>query len=127
MRIGTNVAAIVANNALQKSQNNLSTSIERLSSGYKINGSKDDAAGCAISEKMRAQIRGLSQAQNNTADGVSVLQPMFIKPSEAEYLIRQNSIHSLLLTVIFQEEYIQTFRELISFLYLTAIQQVYME
>lgn len=48
MRIGTNVAAIVANNALQKSQNNLSTSIERLSSGYKINGSKDDAAGCAI-------------------------------------------------------------------------------
>ena len=55
MRIGTNVAAIVANNALQKSQNNLSTSIERLSSGYKINGSKDDAAGCAISEKMRAQ------------------------------------------------------------------------
>ena len=64
MRIGTNVAAIVANNALQKSQNNLSTSIERLSSGYKINGSKDDAAGCAISEKMRAQIRGLSQAQN---------------------------------------------------------------
>ena len=73
MRIGTNVAAIVANNALQKSQNNLSTSIERLSSGYKINGSKDDAAGCAISEKMRAQIRGLSQAQNNTADGVSVL------------------------------------------------------
>ena len=63
MRIGTNVAAIVANNALQKSQNNLSTSIERLSSGYKINGSKDDAAGCAISEKMRAQIRGLSQAR----------------------------------------------------------------
>ena len=47
MRIGTNVAAIVANNALQKSQNNLSTSIERLSSGYKINGSKDDAPGCA--------------------------------------------------------------------------------
>ena len=48
MRIGTNVAAIVANNALQKSQNNLSTSIERLSSGYKINGSDFigfDAAG----------------------------------------------------------------------------------
>ena len=166
MRIGTNVAAIVANNALQKSQNNLSTSIERLSSGYKINGSKDDAAGCAISEKMRAQIRGLSQAQNNTADGVSVLntaegaiteiQSMLTRLKElsvqaandvnsddereaiqkeieqiitrlTEYLIRQNSIHSLLLTVIFQEEYIQIFRELISFLYLTAIQQVYME
>ncbi len=73
MRIGTNVAAIIANNALQKSQNNLSTSIERLSSGYKINGSKDDAAGCAISEKMRAQIKGLDQAENNAKDGVSVL------------------------------------------------------
>jgi len=162
MRIGTNVAAIVANNALQKSQNNLSTSIERLSSGYKINGSKDDAAGCAISEKMRAQIRGLSQAQNNTADGVSVLntaegaiteiQSMLTRLKELSVqaandvnsddereaiqkeieqinneIDRQNSIHSLLLTVIFQEEYIQIFRELISFLYLTAIQQVYME
>ena len=73
MRIGTNVAAIVANNALQKSQNNLSTSIQRLSSGYKINGSKDDAAGCAISEKMRAQIKGLDQAGNNAKDGVSVI------------------------------------------------------
>ena len=73
MRIGTNVAAIVANNALQKSQNNLSTSIERLSSGYKINGSKDDAAGCAISEKMRVQLRGLSQSDNNVTDGISVL------------------------------------------------------
>ena len=115
---------------------------------------------------MRAQIRGLSQAQNNTADGVSVLntaegaiteiQSMLTRLKElsvqaandvnsddereaiqkeieqinnemTEYLIRQNSIHSLLLTVIFQEEYIQIFRELISFLYLTAIQQVYME
>lgn len=73
MRIGTNVAAIVANNALQKSQSNLSTSIQRLSSGYKINGSKDDAAGCAISEKMRAQIKGLDQAGNNAKDGVSVI------------------------------------------------------
>ena len=73
MRIGTNVAAIIANNSLQKSQNNLSTSIERLSSGYKINGSKDDAAGCAISERMRVQLRGLDQAENNTADGISVI------------------------------------------------------
>ena len=73
MRIGTNVAAIIANNSLQKSQNNLSTSIERLSSGYKINGSKDDAAGCAISEIMRVQLRGLDQAENNTADGISVI------------------------------------------------------
>lgn len=73
MRIGTNVSAIISNNALQKAQNALSNSIERLSSGYKINGSKDDAAGCAISEKMRIQLRGLDQAENNAADGISVI------------------------------------------------------
>ncbi|MDO5381521.1 MAG: flagellin [Eubacteriales bacterium] len=73
MRINTNVSAIVSNNALQKAQNALSTSIARLSSGYKINSSEDDPAGCAISEKMRVQIRGLDQSNNNTADGVSVV------------------------------------------------------
>ena len=61
MRINTNVSAIVSNNALQKAQDALSSSIQRLSSGYKINSSADDPAGCAISEKMRVQIRGLDQ------------------------------------------------------------------
>ena len=64
MRINTNVSAIVSNNALQKAQDALSSSIQRLSSGYKINSSADDPAGCAISEKMRVQIRGLDQAKN---------------------------------------------------------------
>ena len=73
MRINTNISAIISNNALQKAQNSLSDSIQRLSSGYKINSSADDPAGCAISEKMRIQIRGLQQANNNTTDGVSVL------------------------------------------------------
>ncbi len=73
MRINTNVTAIMSNNSLQKSQNNLSKSIQRLSSGYKINSSADDPAGCAITERMRVQIRGLDQAENNTADGISVL------------------------------------------------------
>ena len=68
MRIATNVSAIVSNNALQKSQDRLTKSIARLSSGYKINSSSDDAAGYAISEKM-----SLNQADNNAADGVSVL------------------------------------------------------
>ena len=63
MRINTNVSAIVSNNALQKAQDALSSSIQRLSSGYKINSSADDPAGCAISEKMRVQIRGLDQAK----------------------------------------------------------------
>ena len=64
---------MTVNNSLQRAQNNLSASIERLSSGYKINSSADDPAGCAISEKMRMQIRGLNQADNNAADGESVL------------------------------------------------------
>ncbi len=73
MRINTNISAMTANNSLQKAQENLSNSIKRLSSGYKINSSEDDPAGCAISEKMRLQIRGLDQADNNAADGESVL------------------------------------------------------
>lgn len=73
MRINTNISAMTANNALQRAQENLSNSIKRLSSGYKINSSADDPAGCAISEKMRMQIRGLNQADNNAADGESVL------------------------------------------------------
>ena len=73
MRINTNITAIVSNNALQRTENKLSQSIERLSSGYKLNSSLDDPAGVAITEKMRIQLRGLDQAQNNTADGISVL------------------------------------------------------
>ena len=73
MRINTNISAVIANNALQNAQTRLSKSIERLSSGYKINSSADDAAGCAISEKMRMQLRGLERSKNNSTDGVSVL------------------------------------------------------
>lgn len=73
MRINTNISAMIANNSLQKAQDNLSLSIERLSSGYKINGSEDDPAGCAISEKMRMQIKGLDRADTNATDGESVL------------------------------------------------------
>ncbi len=73
MRINTNITAIISNNSLQKAENRLSKSIERLSSGYKLNSSLDDPAGYAISEKMRVQIRGLDQADNNTVDGISVL------------------------------------------------------
>lgn len=74
MRINTNISAIVANGQLQNTEDKLSLSLERLSSGYKINHSKDDPVGLAISQKMRTQIRGLNQADNNAQDGVSVLQ-----------------------------------------------------
>lgn len=73
MRINANITAITANNSLQKAQDRLSQSIQRLSSGYKLNSSADDPAGMAISEKMRVQLRGLDRADNNAADGVSVL------------------------------------------------------
>ncbi len=73
MRINVNISAIVSNNALQRSENRLSDSIKRLSSGYKLNSSADDPAGCAISEKMRLQIKGLDQSDNNAADGISIL------------------------------------------------------
>lgn len=74
MRINTNISAIIANNQLQKSESNLEKSLERLSSGYKINHASDDGAGMAISLKMKLQIRGLDQSDDNSADGVSVIQ-----------------------------------------------------
>lgn len=74
MRINTNVMALNAQNMLSKNQNSVEKSISRLSSGLRINGAADDASGLAISEKMRAQIRGLGQAQSNAQDGISLLQ-----------------------------------------------------
>jgi flagellin len=74
MRINTNIPALVSYNALNKTNSSLQKSIERLSTGLRINGAADDAAGLAISEKMRAQYRGLDQATSNAQDGISMLQ-----------------------------------------------------
>src|SRR5574344_2905499 len=74
MRINTNVMALNAQNMLSKNQGSVESSIKRLSSGLRINGASDDAAGLAISERMRAQIKGLGQAQDNAQDGISLLQ-----------------------------------------------------
>jgi flagellin len=74
LRIQNNVEAMTAHRALEGSSANLSKSMERLSSGYRINRAADDAAGLGISEKMRGQIRGLAQAQKNIQDGVSMVQ-----------------------------------------------------
>src|SRR5574344_339891 len=74
MRINTNVMALNAQNKLTQNQSSVEKSIQKLSSGLRINSAADDAAGLAISEKMRAQIRGLGQAQSNAQDGVSLLQ-----------------------------------------------------
>lgn len=74
MRISTNISAFIANKNLQATQGKLSSSMEKLSSGYKINSSADDSAGMAIASKLRTQIRGLDQASRNAADGISVVQ-----------------------------------------------------
>lgn len=74
MRINYNVSAMVANNSLTRSDNKLSKSIERLSSGLKINRAKDNASGLAIAKRMNAQLRGLSVANDNASDGVSVIE-----------------------------------------------------
>ena len=74
MRINHNIMAINANRQLAANEGTTSTSLQRLSSGLKINSAADDAAGLAISEKMRTQIRGLAKAQNNAQDSISMIQ-----------------------------------------------------
>ena len=72
--IYTNMASLNASRHLMKSTSELTTTFERLSSGLRINGAKDDAAGLSISTRMTAQIRGMSMAIRNTNDAVSLLQ-----------------------------------------------------
>jgi flagellin len=74
LRITHNIEAMNATRNLQSNTAKISQSMERLSSGYRINRAADDAAGLGISESMRAQIRGLAQAQKNIQDGVSMVQ-----------------------------------------------------
>src|SRR3954462_1679240 len=74
LRIQNNVEAFNAHRNLSGTESALARAMERLSSGYRINRAADDAAGLAISEKMRGQIQGLSQAQRNIQDGVSMVQ-----------------------------------------------------
>jgi flagellin len=74
MRINHNISALKANNQLSRTNKLLDASLERLSSGYRINSAADDSAGLAISEKMRTQISGLEQASRNASDGISVIQ-----------------------------------------------------
>lgn len=72
--INTNVPSLTAQRNLGVSQNSLNTSLQRLSSGLRINSAKDDAAGLAISERFTSQIRGMDQARRNANDGVSIAQ-----------------------------------------------------
>ncbi|GAB4274137.1 MAG: hypothetical protein Kow0029_14310 [Candidatus Rifleibacteriota bacterium] len=87
LRINTNVTALNAHSNLVRNDNRLSSSIERLSSGLRINRASDDAAGLTISEKLRTQVRGINRAIMNVQDGISLIQT-------AEGAL--NEIHSML-------------------------------
>jgi flagellin len=74
MRINNNIMAVNSHRQYGINAGRLGTSVERLSSGFRVNRAADDAAGLAISEKMRTQIRGLNQASRNAQDGISLVQ-----------------------------------------------------
>ena len=74
MSVNTNLFSLNAQRNLSKSQSSLSTSMQRLSSGLRINSAKDDAAGLAIAERMNAQVRGMNVAIRNANDGISLAQ-----------------------------------------------------
>ena len=89
MRINYNQSAILANSSLNRTDSKLSDSIERLSSGLKINHAKDNPAGLAIANRMDSQIRGLSQANANTNDGISVVESADGAMSEISAIIQR--------------------------------------
>lgn len=74
MRIRTNVSSLVAQRFMERNNSDMQASMERLSSGYRINKSSDDAAGLAISENLRGEVRGLNVAKRNASDAVSLVQ-----------------------------------------------------
>ena len=74
MRINYNVSAMISNNMLANNDTALAKSLERLSSGYKINHGKDSPSGQAMAKRMNAQIKGLAIAGQNASDGVSIIE-----------------------------------------------------
>jgi flagellin len=89
MRINHNIAALVANDNLNKTSDKVNKSLQKLSSGYRINCAADDAAGMAISQKMHMQIRGLERASRNAADGVSFIQTAEGALNETENMVQR--------------------------------------
>src|SRR3954463_12154287 len=89
LRINNNIEAFNAHRQLTATSSNVQKSMERLSSGSRINRAADDAAGLAISEKLRGQIRGLSQAQRNAQDAVSLVQTAEGSLSEVHSMLQR--------------------------------------
>ncbi len=89
MRIQHNIAALNASNRLKANDSSISKNIAKLSSGYRINSAADDAAGLAVSEKMRSQINGLTQAQDNAKNGISLVQTAEGGLNETESILQR--------------------------------------
>ena len=89
MKVNNNISAVITNNQLLRTEDSLAKSMERLSSGLKINHSKDNPSGMAISNKMQAQINGLDQASRNSADGSSVLETADGALNELENMLQR--------------------------------------
>jgi len=89
MRINYNVSAMLANNTLGNNDDNLSKSIQRLSSGLKINNAKDNPAGLAMAKRMNAQIKGTEVANQNSNDGISVIETADGALSEIQAMLQR--------------------------------------
>jgi len=89
LRINQNITALNAHRNLSQTDSALSKSLEKLSSGLRINRAADDAAGLAISEKMRTQVRGLAQATRNAQDGISLIQTAEGALNEAHSILQR--------------------------------------
>ncbi len=89
LTINTNIEALDAQRNLSNTENALSTSMERLSSGMKINSAADDVAGYAISERLQSQINGINQAEQNSQDAVSLAQTAQGSLNEVEQMLQR--------------------------------------
>ena len=111
MVVQHNLSAMNANRMLNVTTSAQSKSTEKLSSGYKINRAADDAAGLSISEKMRKQIKGLTQASSNAQDGVSAVQTAEGALTEVHSMLqRMNELAVQLLTVLTHRQTVRLFR-----------------
>lgn len=89
MRINYNVSAMISNNALSNNDNLLAKSLERLSSGLKINHAKDNPAGLAMAKRMNAQLEGISKATENASDGISIIETIDGTLSEVHEMVQR--------------------------------------
>ena len=97
--INTNTSSMIARDAIQRNDRAMSTAMERLSTGSRINTAKDDAAGLAISERMSAQVSGLNMAARNANDAISLLQTVDGAAGEISNIKASNSKFRAVLSV----------------------------